>query len=313
MLKRHILKRILISTAALFAIFVIYLIPNNNDIYVSLDIKDDFKKEYVYLLNDNNLLGRASVYVTSENTNDLISELIDVLIIDGKKESSIPNGFRSILPSDTLLNGVIIDGNKAKLDFNFHLLDISEYLEMPMIESILYTITEIPSIDSIEISIDGVSLTKLPKSNINIPKVIDRDFGINKIYNITSLSGITKVVEYYVAKYNNNHYYVPVTKYINDSKDKIKIIIEDMVSSNLYEQSLMSYINSNTKLVNSTIEDDTMKLFFNNSIMNFDDNDILEEVIETISLSVKDNYDVSNLVFYVDDKEFYKSVIKSIE
>ena len=41
--------------------------------------------------------------------------------------------------------------------------------------------------------------------------------------------------------------------------------------------------------------------------------DRLEEVIDTISLSVKDNYYVSEVIFYVDDTEIYKSVLKSIE
>ena len=40
---------------------------------------------------------------------------------------------------------------------------------------------------------------------------------------------------------------------------------------------------------------------------------ILEEVIYSISLSIRDNYDVNEVVFTVDGKEITKSVIKNIE
>ena len=41
--------------------------------------------------------------------------------------------------------------------------------------------------------------------------------------------------------------------------------------------------------------------------------EILEEVIYTISLSVKDNYDVNEVLFTVNDEEICKSTLKTIE
>ena len=56
------------------------------------------------------------------------------------------------------------------------------------------------------------------------------------------------------------------------------------------------------------------ELVFNSYIFNdYDKKDILEEVIDTISLSVNDNYDVDEVVFYVDKEEICKSVLKTIE
>ena len=50
------------------------------------------------------------------------------------------------------------------------------------------------------------------------------------------------------------------------------------------------------------------------SMFNDDDiEDILEEVIYTICLSINDNYNVKEVVFNVDNKEIYKTVLKSIE
>ena len=64
----------------------------------------------------------------------------------------------------------------------------------------------------------------------------------------------------------------------------------------------MSYLNYDTKLINYTIDNNDLYLYFNQSIMG-EDNKILEEVIYSISYSIKDSIPVSNVHFYVNNKE----------
>ena len=76
----------------------------------------------------------------------------------------------------------------------------------------------------------------------------------------------------------------------------------------------MSFLNNNTKLLDVSTENEIMSLKFNDYI--FDDVDeqkILEEVVYTICLSIYDNYDVKEVIFNVEDREIYKSVLKTIE
>ena len=117
---------------------------------------------------------------------------------------------------------------------------------------------------------------------------------------------------FYVNEFNDNYYYVPVTKYINNDKlDKIKIIIEELTSNPVYESNLMSFLNVNTKLLDYEIEDDVIKLNFNNLILSdITGNSILEEVIYTISLSVSNEIDVKEVVFMVENEEIYKKVLE---
>ena len=70
------------------------------------------------------------------------------------------------------------------------------------------------------------------------------------------------VTVYYVGKYNDDYYYVPVTKYLNSSKDKIKVIIEELASGPSYGSNLMSFLNSNTKLLATEQDVNTMHLVF---------------------------------------------------
>jgi hypothetical protein len=57
-----------------------------------------------------------------------------------------------------------------------------------------------------------------------------------------------------------------------------------------------------------------MHLTFNEKILNnLKDKDILEEVKYTISMSVKENYDVENVIFYVNDEEIAEYTEKILE
>ena len=76
----------------------------------------------------------------------------------------------------------------------------------------------------------------------------------------------------------------------------------------------MSFLNYNTKLISYDLKDDVLTLNFNEYLFDdTNDKSILEEVIYSISLSVRDNYDVKEVVFNVDGNEITKSVLKNIE
>ena len=183
-----------------------------------------------------------------------------------------------------------------------------------MIEAIVYTLTSIDGVNKVIIYVEGDILSQLPKTKIHLPGTLDRSYGINKEYDIESFKNVNSVTVYYVSKYNDNTYYVPVTKYLNDDREKIKIIIDELASAPLYNTNLMSYLNGNISLLATEQELDSLSLVFNNYLFNdANSKNILEEVIYSISLSVGDNYDVQEVIFEVNDEEIYKSVIKTIE
>ena len=75
----------------------------------------------------------------------------------------------------------------------------------------------------------------------------------------------------------------------------------------------MSYLSREANLIDYELKDDKMTLNFDESIYNNNSNNILEEVIYTISLSLGNNYDIKEVIFEVNDKEIYKKNIKTIE
>ena len=322
MLTKIIRKKVLVTTAALFALFLIYLIPkaDNNNFLNKLPqqleyVNRDVSTSVIYLLDSYDFLGRAEVVISSDRTiEQQAKELMEVLIKGGAGESKIPSGFKSILPSDTKVLSLKYEKNLLKINLSKELLDITEELEEKVIEAIVYTLTSIDEIDNIILYVDGDILTKLPKTKINLPSTLNREFGINKKYDLQTYKDINQVTIYYLNKHNDNYYYVPVTKYVNDNRDKIHIIIDELSSSHVYNSNLMSFLSNNTKLLSVEKTDDLMQLKFNNHIFSDNVNEkILEEVIYTICLSVKDNYNVKEVSIEVENKEIIKKTLKTIE
>ena len=320
MLKKMSLRKITIATLALFSMTLIYLMPENKELKYTIKDEDieyvyNNTKSVIYLLDSNNYIARTTIEGSEKDIKKQVQNVIEALIIDEKKNNEIPNGFRSIIPAGTEILDIDLNDKTLTINFSKEFLDINEHYEEKMIEAITYTLTSIEGIDNIIIKVEGKVLNKLPHSNKSLPTTINKSYGINKTYDITDIHNIDSYTIYYVSSYNNKEYYVPVTKYTNNKKDKIKIIIDELSSSPIHEENLMSYLNANTSLINYEETNNMLKLNFNDSILDSkSSNKILEEVIYTISLSLKDNYqNIKEVSFLVNDKEIYTNSLKSIE
>lgn len=321
MLKKMSIRKIMVSTLTLFILLIIYLMPDSIDEKEISLTNDNIEYIYsntletIYLLDSNDYVARTKIDSCKCEGVDKARDLINGLIIDGTKSNIIPNGFKSIIPTGTSVKDISLDNGILTIDFSKDLLEITKEYEEKMIEAIVYTLTSIDGIDKVIIKVEGEVLDKLPISGKTLPTYLDKDYGINKIYDLTSMKDINSYTLYYVNTYNDNSYYVPVTKYINnDSQDKIKVIIEELYSAPIYETTLMSFLNSNTKLLDYKLKDGKLTLNFSEDILSdVTTNNILEEVIYTISLTMNDNYGVEEVIFLVEDEEIYKSLIKDIE
>ena len=318
MLKKIYRKKLLLCLIVFFSLFLIYLLPSKTE---QLKIKEELiyvdsevKTSDIFLLDSNNYLANTKIVTKKDNIEEKAKELIEALIIDGSMQDSIPSGFKAVIPSGTKIRSISIADTIIKVDLTKDFLNTDIKNEERIVEALTYTLTGLDGIKGIMIFIEGELLTQLPQTRIILPSTLDRGYGINKEYNITSPKNITKTTIYYISTFNDNEYYVPVTKVNNDERNKIEIIIDELSSSNVYKTNLMSYLNNNTEVLSSNQIDNELVVNFNSAIFNdINTKEILEEVIYTISMSISDNYEVNSVIFNVDDEEIYKSVLKTIE
>lgn len=297
MLKRSLFRRIMLATLALFLLLIIYFFPTSPQISESLSYIE--KEEMpIFLVDSMEYIARTTIVKESDNTIDLIKEIIDSLTIDSKKSNYIREGFKAIIPKDTKILNISLENNILTIDFSKELLNIDKDNEEKMLEAIIYSLTELDEVKKIKILVESNTLTNLPNSNKKLPEYLDKNYGINKIYNLDSIKDTSKTTIYYISKYSDYYYYVPVTKISNENTEKAEIIINELKTTPIYHTNLISYLAASTNLTNYEILENSITLSFDNHLLaNLDDEDILEEVKYAISLSIRDSYGINEVIF----------------
>jgi len=304
MLKKMGIRKLAVTTSALFVIGLLYLFPTSKvELNKKITYVEEEKLSEVYLLDKYNYVSEVSLNIESKSLEEKLKEKLN-LITHSQNNDKIPSSFKAIIPEGTTIKSLQVENDTCTVDFSKELLKINSIEEEKLIESIIYTLTSEKEIKKIIIKVEGEILERLPNSNKLLNSPLDRTYGINKDYDINSIYNLTKTTVYYTGSSDDLTYYVPVTKVNNDKNEKITVIVSELKSSLLYQSNLSSYLSSKAELKKYEQIEDVMNLTFNDKI--FDsiyDQNILEEVAYTIGMSVLENYDVEKVVFYVDDKE----------
>ena len=301
MLKKKAINRFLLTTIIFFIIFIIYnlkLVPDNKK-----EEKVSNTRETVYTLNDDNYISKAEVYVGKVFTlEDIIKEKLEIMTEENNKNALLPSYFNPILPENTRVLDVVVEDSIVKVYFSEELNSISEEQSEKMIEAIVYTITD-DNILGIEIYVDGKLLKYVPHSKKELPTILTKDYGINKTYDVIATKDINKTITAYYVNYQDNYYEVPVTKYVNDSREKIEIIFDNLSSSVLGLPFISLF--DNIKLINYKITENSIIINFNREIS--------KDELNLLSDSIFNNYDVKKIIILDNNQKKYEKTKKNIE
>lgn len=317
MLRKASLRKIAIATCALLIVLIIYTFPTKNDSRYKSEtnyITNNKNKSDIFLIDQNNYVAMTNIPTSSKDTVSKAKEILQTLIIDSKQSEYIPNGFTAIIPKKTKILSLDYKEDLIKVNFSSDILNIEEEKEEKMIESIVYSLTSIKDVNKVMIFVNGEILNQLPNSKKFLPETIDRKYGINKVYDLKTINNSTKTIVYYISKYNDTYYYVPITKINNDPADKVEIIINELKSNPIYQTNLISYLKANADLKDYELKENTISLSFNENLLDsLDNKNISEEVKYTISLSLKDNLNVDEVIFKINEEEIDKLALKTVE
>ncbi len=305
MIKEKALRKILITSITLFVLLTIYVIK---DFSTKESLETNLELEYVtgigtnsiYLLNKDGYLVKSKILLTEKDKKDQIKTLLNNLIINNSNK--FPDSLKATIPPNTKILDINYDEGYITINFSKHILKVEEDKEDSMLESIVYTLFDLENVKGIYLQVEGEKLINYPNKKTKISYPLTKSIGINKEYNLSKRDNINKVVIYYLEEIDNNNYYVPVTKYVNSDSDKIKIIIDSLTTSYIYEPNLMSFLNNNAKLNSYEQNGNVFFLDFNSNLYD-KNNKILEEVIYSISFSIFDNYNVKSVIFSVNGDE----------
>jgi germination protein M len=304
MLKSRAIRKIFITTLSLFIFLVVYSLPTLDNSYVlktNLEIESTtgLATDNIYLLNDDGYLVKSRVLLEGATLENKIAEILNQLTV--RDENHFPKGLFPYIPKGTKVLNILHGEGKVTVDFSHEFLNMDVYTEKQIISGVVFSILDLGDAEEVIILVEGEVLREYPNTKEGLSSPLTKNIGINQEYNLTSRDDISKVVIYYLSRINDEMYYVPVTKYLNDSRDKIKIIIDELSTSYIYEPNLMSFLHSQVELLDYYEQENVLFLNFNKFLFDSDDK-VLEEVLYSISYSVFDNYDVSMVMFEVNDQ-----------
>ena len=280
-----IIRKLFYTALTTFTIIIVLTLVNfkSNTLRTNLELENltDIKTNSLYLLNADNYLTKVDVFLEKDTPVNQVKNIINYLKVDNKK---ITASYKGYIPSNTKIIESNIKDNILYLnlsdDFSKGNLDL-------IIPGLVRSILSIKSINRIDLKVMGKYIN-------NYNYLLDYKIPINISYNINNRKNIKEVLLYYLSKDNN---YIPVSKYVNDDREKIEIIIDELKDNK--DEKLISYLNSNTKLLDYNEENDIIFLNFNNYLK--DDDDVLEYNLNEIAYSVFDNYNVSSVMFKIND------------
>ncbi len=295
MIKKITFKKISLTVLLLLLFFLLRNYPE--------EINDVMKEKEqrcitIYLIDENDFVAMSTINESSNETLERVRSIIEALTINSGKE--LKEGFKAIIPEGTKLYSVSLNDGMLKVDFSKEILKVSKNDEEKMIESIIYSLTEIREIDKVMIFVEGERLMKLPNSGKRLELYLDRSYGINKVIDIEGIKNTQMTTVYYLAK-NEEYYYVPVSFISNDDDNIVNIIIKKLKTNTLNNSNLLSHLNYQVELMNYEIKDEGIDLNFNNVILDIEDGGKLkEEVKYAIYYSIRDSLKIDNVVFMVD-------------
>lgn len=289
-MRTKIIKKIFNTTITMFIILTIFTLKttsNSNVLRTNVEIDDitNLTTNNIYLLNKNNLLVKTKVFINNKKNKE-IESIIKYLTITNNKT---PVGLKTYIPKNTKLLNYKFENNTLIIDLSKEFLSTAN--KQLVITGLVYSLLEIKDIDNIMLQVEGKSIE-------GYNEVLNKNIGINNEFLFNSRYDINRVVIYYVDKIDNKTYFVPVTKYLNDTREKIEIIIDELKENN---NNLISYLNDNAKLINYREEGNVLYLNFNEYLIDSND-EVSKNIMKTIAYSVFDNYNVNVVCFETNSK-----------
>lgn len=291
MLLTKAINKVFKITITMFIILTVFTIINTTTektlkTNVEVVTLKEENKDIIYLLSTDNYLVQVNV-----NLKDTTLENKVINIIEELKENNNANKLNGYLPKNLKVNSVIYENTNLKLNLSEEFNEVKN--KDLSVTGIVYSLLELSNINTVEILVNNKFIEGYENK-------LDKSIGINKEYLINSRSEINKVVVYYYTEVNGQEYLTPVTKYINDNREKIEIIIEEL--SNNIPYNLITYLPDNILLNDFIEENEVIILNFNKTTKTKND-EINNKINSLITKSVFENYDVNMILLEENGKK----------
>ena len=240
------------------------------------------------------------------NTESVAKQALEYLVTNGPVTEMLPNGFKAVLPADTVVKSVDIKDGVATVDFSKEFKEYKAEDESKILESVTWTLTQFDKVDKVKLQIEGKSVKEMPVNKTAIENGTSRLMGINNDHTeSTDIMNTRPVTVYYMAGETDHYYYVPVTKRIsNQEDDNIEAVVSSLIDGPGYSSPLVTEFRPDAALLDEPkIEDGVVTLNFNEAIYSsFDGKEkiVSGHLLNELVLSLTEQKDIEKVAIQVN-------------
>ncbi len=161
-------------------------------------------------------------------------------------------GLAPLLPAGTRVLGMSIREGLAKVDFS---REFSEYLperERLLLTGIIYTLTEFPAIDRVEILLEGEKADFSGQNLAGFP--LGRELGLNHESPESAGDAAQKITLYFLYTAGEDYFYVPVSRAVPETKDWLLTVAGELFKGPRQKNVLSSAVPAGIKLKSAQAE-----------------------------------------------------------
>lgn len=204
------------------------------------------------------------------------------------------SGLRGLLPEGTEIRGMAIKDGLCRVDFSKNILNTSTYeQERNMISAITYTLTEFPTINKVELLVDGQALASL-SNGYEISSGFERE-NIN-LYG--SADGVNYTVYYQAPDTEVIGHYVPITFSAAKVGNPVVAVVEKLFAGPPAETSLSNKIPVGINLRDVKVVGDSAVINLGVEAVNLSEEDYKD--MKSIVVLCLEEYDIGDVEFNIE-------------
>ncbi len=215
-------------------------------------------------------------------------------------------GLAPVLPQGTVLKSINIKDGTVRIDFNSKFTEAkNEMAERNAVVSLVYSLTELTTIKSVNILIEGKQYGKL-KYGTDISGLLDRKNTLINSGAINITKGMAKYDAFiYRAESDKIYYLIPISKELEDKDIKSKISAAIQFMSKTFDESgLFTEIPAGTKLIGCLLKEGVLTINVNSAIKSYGGGNSREAgLIDQILYCLKQVEGVKSVKILIDGKQ----------
>jgi len=230
-------------------------------------------------------------------------------LIDSQElqEEFMAMGLRALLPPNTKINGMSINDGLAKVDFSKEAMECMDAVaESNMVNGIVLTLTEFPTIDRVQFMFDGKIVDSL-KFGTKVGEPIEPEDINPEVSPDSEGNGAKVTVFFHTTSPSQYDYLVPVTRIISSSASSLETAIEELLKGPKSDGNLHMDIPVGTELLGVYMEDGITYINFSEEFNDLQESPNEDLVLKSIYMTAKQFPETYHVKIMVDGEEYQGS------